>query len=127
MEPQEGKKKKTDKKLTKDLLNIIRTTMRNNIKLTHIADNKANVLLSLNALMITFLVPFTIPYFEIIKAYKLGFPILILILTCFIVIYISVLVLKPGKFFENQKEIQKGKSVSPFFFGGHIKNLGREV
>ncbi len=28
-------------KFSKDTLNIIRTTMRNNIELTHIADNKA--------------------------------------------------------------------------------------
>ena len=46
-------KKKKKENLEKGLLNIIRTTMRNNIVLTHIADNKANVLLSLNALMIT--------------------------------------------------------------------------
>lgn len=117
---QKAREKKQDK-LSKDVLNIIRTTMRNNIELTHIADNKANVLLSLNALMITFLVPFTIPYFETVKEYKLILPLTILVITCFVVIYISALVLKPGKFFERQKEIKKGRVVSPFFFGNYYQ------
>ncbi|MEZ4957629.1 MAG: hypothetical protein R2825_28985 [Saprospiraceae bacterium] len=49
-------KDKTNKKdkLTKETINIMRTTQRNNVELTHIADNKANVLLSLNAIMLTF-------------------------------------------------------------------------
>jgi len=116
------KKKKKDKgDLDKEILNIIRTTMRNNIELTHIADNKANVLLSLNALMITFLIPFVIPYIDVIKEYHLSIPILVLILTCFTVIYLAVLVLKPGKFFHNQGKIEKGKSISPFFFGNYYK------
>jgi len=116
------KKKKKDKgDLDKEILNIIRTTMRNNIELTHIADNKANVLLSLNALMITFLIPFVIPYIDVIKEYHLSIPILILVLTCFTVIYLAVLVLKPGKFFHNQGKIEKGKSISPFFFGNYYK------
>jgi hypothetical protein len=116
-------KKKKKENLEKGLLNIIRTTMRNNIVLTHIADNKANVLLSLNALMITFLVPFIIPYIDTIKHFGLALPIGILVTTCFIVIYLSALVLKPGKFFLNQKKIQDGKPASPFFFGNfyHMK------
>ena len=36
-------------------------------------------------------------------------------------IYIAVLVLKPGKFFENHEELKKGKYVSPFFFGNYYK------
>jgi hypothetical protein len=115
------KKEKDKGQLDKEILNIIRTTMRNNIELTHIADNKANVLLSLNALMITFLIPIVIPYVDIIKQYHLGIPIGILVLTCFMVIYLAVLVLKPGKFFHNQGKIEKGKSVSPFFFGNYYK------
>ena len=108
-------------KMSKGVLNIIRTTMRNNIELTHIADNKANVLLSLNALMLTFLLPIVVPYFDQIKAYHLSIPLGMLVLTCFVTIYLATLVLKPGKFFENQKELKKGKYVSPFFFGNYYK------
>lgn len=121
MEEVTTKKTKKRKKLPKDVLNIIRTTMRNNIELTHIADNKANVLLSLNALMLTFLVPFIIPYMDIVKQYRLGIPLTILVVTCFITIYIAALVLKPGKFYQNQKEIEQGKLASPFYFGNFYK------
>lgn len=110
-----------NKKLNKDILNIIRTTMRNNIELTHIADNKANVLLSLSALMITFLLPIMIPYVDTIVHYKLGFPLGLLVLTCFVTIYISALVLKPGNFKYNKDRLEKGKRVSPFFFGNFYK------
>ena len=77
--------------------------MRNNIELTHIADNKANVLLSLNALMITFLVPFVVPNFESIKEFNLVFPLGLIVITAFVTIYISTLVLKPSKFNQNKK------------------------
>lgn len=108
-------------KLNKQLLNIIRTTMRNNIELTSIADNKANVLLTLNALMLTFLIPLILPHIETITKFKLYIPITCLVLTCLVTIYIAVLVLKPSKFFEKQKEIQKGRYLSPFFFGNFYK------
>ena len=109
------------KKISKDILNIIRTTMRNNIELTHIADNKANVLLSLNALMITFLVPFILPNFTLIMQYHLGIPLTLLILTCFVTIYISALVLKPGRFDQNVESVNQGHNASPFFFGNFYK------
>lgn len=118
-------KPKKNKKISKDILNIIRTTMRNNIELTHIADNKANVLLSLNALMITFLVPFIVPYFDAIKKFHLMIPLGLLVLTAFVTIYISTLVLKPSKFDQNQKLLKTGKYVSPFFFGNFF-HLNKE-
>jgi len=114
------------KKLSKEVLNIIRTTMRNNIELTHIADNKANVLLSLSALMLTFLIPFLIPYIDVIKHYRLWIPLSILVLTCLTTIYIATLVLKPGKFYQNLKDLEKGRRVSPFFFGNFYKMTGDE-
>ena len=116
---------KKQKNFSKDILNIIRTTMRNSIELTHIADNKANVLLSLNALMITFLIPFTIPYFDFVLKYRLAIPLVLLVLTCLITIYITALVLKPGKFSQNHKVLNNGNYVSPFFFGNFYK-MNRE-
>ena len=112
---------KKNKKLSKDVLNIIRTTMRNNIELTNIADNKANVLLSISSLMLTFLIPFLIPYMDMVKHYYLWVPLLILVITCLITIYIATLVLKPGKFFQNLGDLEKGRRISPFFFGNFYK------
>ena len=66
--PEKEKKKKKKKKsgISKETINIIRTTQRNNIDLTAIADNKANVLLSLNAIIIAALIPIVIANVDIV-------------------------------------------------------------
>ena len=102
LEEQKPKKKKK-KQLPKEVVNIIRTTQRNNIELTHIADNKANVLLSLNALMITFLLP------------------LVLAATCFVTIYICTIVLKPSNLKNFRDNANKDGRFSPFFFGNFYR------
>lgn len=107
--------------LSKSALNILRTVLRNNIDLTNIADNKANVLLSLNAIMLTFMVPLTVPYFDRIQALGLGVPLIIMALTCLVTIYLAVHVLKPGKLGTQKIDLQTAK-VSPFFFGS-AKNM----
>ncbi len=78
-------------------------------------------MLSLNALMITFLVPFAVPHFDSIIRYNLGVPLTLLVVTCLVTIYIAALVLKSSKFYENQKELENGGNVSPFFFGNFYK------
>jgi len=115
------KKAKKEKTLDNSVLNIIRTTLRNNIELTGIADNKANVLLSLNALMLTFLIPFTLPHLDTVREYHLVYPIVILVITSLTTIYMSALVLMPSKFYEGLSSLQKGRYVSPFFFGNFYK------
>jgi len=108
-------------RLAKSTLNVIRTTMRNNIELTNIADNKANVLLSLNSLMITFLLPAIISNYDFILDKKLVIPIIILIVTCLITICLSAFSLKPGDFDKLEQDAEDGKFVSPFFFGNYFK------
>lgn len=125
----DSKKKKNKKKqkqyLNKNTLSILRTTLRNNIELTSIADNKANVLLSLNALMLTFLVPLTLPYIDRIIATNLWIPMIVLALTCLITIYLAVLVLKPGKFAgQGIKMDGNFDHMSPFFFG-NFQNMDK--
>jgi hypothetical protein len=109
------------KKLGKEVVNVIRTSMRNNMDLTHIADNKANVLLSVNALIITFLAPVVISNIEMIKQYKLEFPFAILVITSVVTIYLCVLVLIPRGLAEKDKSLQYNKNKSPFFFGNFHK------
>ncbi len=116
---------KDDKKISKEILNIIRTTMRNNIVMTNIADNKANVLLSVNALMLAFLIPLILRQISLITEYHLYIPLFILVCSCLVTIYLASLVLKPSKFFEKQKELKEGKYISPFFFGNYYK-MNRE-
>jgi hypothetical protein len=102
---------------SKETVNVIRTTMRNNIELTAIADNKANVLLSLNAVMIAFVVPLALSNLDVILQYSLFIPLLLLAITCFATIYISTLVLAPFSFDTFKEELPEGMEPSPFFFG----------
>ena len=112
-----AKTKKTNNP-SKDITNIIRTALRNNIELTSIADNKANTLLTLNALMITFLFPLASANREFVLESKLGIPLAIMILTSLITIFMAALVLKPGNFEAIRKQkLEQGLNFSPFFFG----------
>ncbi len=112
---------KKKEKLSKDTINIIRTTQRNNIDLTHIADNKANVLLSLNAIMITFLIPSVMANMDFIIDSHYYIPLIILAATCFSTIYISTVVLKPTRFDNLRDENEPKEKHSPFFFGNFYK------
>lgn len=118
---EETNKKKKKNKVSKETINVIRTTQRNNVELTHIADNKANVLLSLNAIMITFLIPNVIANMEYIVAKHLYIPLIILAITCFATIYISTIVLKPTRFDNLRDENDPIGRHSPFFFGNFYK------
>lgn len=107
-------------KLSKKSINVFRTTSRNNIELTSIADNKANILLSLNALMITFLVPSVIANWEIVVDKMLYIPVIVFLFTCTATMYMSAQVLKPFDFDKLGERIKTGNP-SPFFFGNFFK------
>ena len=117
---------KTTGKLSKETINIIRTTQRNNIELTHIADNKANVLLSLNAIMITFLIPLVLSNTDVILEQSLYIPLIILSATCVSTINIAAIVLKPS-ILDNFKDNEDPNTrFSPFFFGNYYKMSPKE-
>lgn len=112
--------KKKDK-INKETINVIRTTQRNNVELTHIADNKANVLLSLNAVMLTFLIPNVVSNTDFILERHLIVPLAILAGTCFCTICISTMVLKPSSFSRPRYFNGAYRNHSPFFFGNVYK------
>ncbi len=115
------KKKKKKNGSKKEVINIIRTTQRNNVELTHLADNKANVLLSLNAIMLTFLIPNVVSNTDFIMERHLTIPLAMLAITCFLTIYISTRVLMPSKF-DKPRYFRNGyKNHSPLFFGNVYK------
>lgn len=123
MEP--GAVKKT-KVLDKKTIDIIRTTQRNNIDLTAIADNKANVLLSLNALVIAVLVPVILTNIDHVVDHFLYVPLFILAATCFSTIFISAQVLKPSDFDSFRETLHPQSKPSPFFFGNFYQQSPRE-
>lgn len=105
----------------KDSLNIIRTIYRNNIDLTNIADNKANILLSLNSLMLTFLIPIVLSNLDIIIRENLFVPLISLSITCIITIVLAAITTRPIKM--GKQDVSNGDLVqkSPFFFGNYYK------
>lgn len=100
-----------------NVLSLVRTTQRNYIDLTNIADNKAHILISINSLMLTILIPIVLSNYEIIVAKMIYVPLAILALTCLCTIVISATVLIPFSGIKQSHEIeQKRTKRSPFFF-----------
>lgn len=102
-----------------NILNLVRTTQRNYINLTNIADNKAHILISINSLMLTILVPILLSNYGIILEMKLSLPMGIFALTCLLTIVFSIKVLTPfnGKKNKSTKDAKALKS--PFFFSNY--------
>ncbi len=108
---------------------LFKTALRNHISLTQIADNKANIMLTLNALILTFALPilfksssssdYTI-YSMIITGVVLG-------VACVISMIYAALATQPGKFKGkfNLDDIQAGKG-SLFFFGNFYNSSLKE-
>lgn len=115
--PEKKVKSKKKDSISKKMINIIRTTQRNNIDLTAIADNKANVLLSLNALIVAALVPIVIANVDIVFEKMLIFPLMVLAITNFITIFMAAEVLKPSNFDKMRSSEDNEIKSSPFFFG----------
>ena len=137
---------KTDKKLTreetkikqkKDELNLkknkvvmpergietmFRVTLRNHITLSNIADTKANILLSVNAIIVSLVLANLIPKLDNPSNTYLIYPTVIFVLFTTAAIILSVLATRPnvtrGKF---TKEDVKNKKVNLLFFGNFHK------
>lgn len=122
-EDKEEKKSKKKYKLTKEAINIIRTNYRNNMDLTAIADNKAHIMLTVNSLMITILVPLVVANLDILKDMGFHIPITILFCTSIIAIILATLATRPNLPSEKNdiNQPSKGGNTSPFFFGNFYK------
>lgn len=112
--------------LSKKALNLIRTTGRNNVDLVNIADNKANILLSLNGIMLTVLIPLLFSYRQIIIQEYLFIPLTILATTLLITIIICSTVLRPTHKQKANLELQNDFTKSPFIFGNYSKMKGHD-
>ena len=124
-------KKKKEKKIKNELKNIdpekaiqsvFRVTLRNHIKLSDIADTKANILLSVNAIIISIALSNLIPKLDNASNYYLIIPTIIFLFFTVISIVLSVLATRPnvtsGKF---SKEDVDNKKVNLLFFGNFHK------
>ncbi len=134
-EEKEKEKKKADKKIAKKLKKeqlrqkedrynrpekgietMFRITHRNHINLSAIADNKANIMLSINAIIISITVSALLPKFD--KNPYLMYPTIILILVCIATIIFATLSTRPkitqGRFTHDDIETKKANLL---FFG----------
>ena len=119
--------KKTKQKLKsvdpeKAIQSVFRVTLRNHIKLSDIADTKANILLSVNAIILSIALSNLIPKLDNASNTYLIIPTLIFLLFTVVSMGLSVLATRPnvtsGKF---TKEDVKQKKVNLLFFGNFHK------
>ena len=101
---------------------VYRITLRNHIKLSDIADTKANILLSINAIIISIALSTLIPKLDNPSNQHLILPTVIFLVFTVITIGLSVLATRPnvtsGKF---TKEDVVNKKVNLLFFGNFYK------
>jgi len=130
------KKKKSKAKFNKEKLKVdlknqsperaiqtlFRTTLRNHIKLSDIADTKANILLSVNAIIISLALANLIPKLDQVTNRHLLYPTLVLILFSVASIILSIASTRPnvtsGEFTDEQVE---KREVNLLFFGNFHK------
>ena len=99
---------------------MFKTALRNHIDLTSIADNKANIMLSINALIITISLPLLAS--RISDDAKMIFPTFILLTTCVASIIYATLATRPiqTKGLTSIESIQGG-TTNLFFYGNFYK------
>ncbi|WP_194850457.1 Pycsar system effector family protein [Nonlabens antarcticus] len=101
---------------------LFRTTLRNHIKLSDIADTKANILLSVNAIIISLALANIIPKLDQVTNRHLLYPTLILVLFSVASIILSIASTRPnvtsGEF--TDEEVEK-RQVNLLFFGNFHK------
>lgn len=101
---------------------MFRVTLRNHINLSDIADTKANILLSVNAIIVSLVLSNLLPKLDNASNAHLIIPTVIFVLFTIIAMILSVLATRPnvtgGKF---TKEDVKNKKVNLLFFGNFHK------
>jgi hypothetical protein len=99
---------------------MFRITARNQINLNSIADNKSNILISVNAIIISIII--TMLAGNIGNMSKDIFPILIFLIICLITIIIAILSTRPNLVTRRfTKEDLEKKNVDLIFFGNFCK------
>ncbi len=116
------KVKYKDKSSDRGIQTFYRVTLRNHIKLSDIADTKANILMSVNAIIISLLLTNLITKFDDPANYYLFIPSVIFVIFCVVAIVMSIIVTRPnvtrGKF--DLDDVKK-KKVNLAFFGNFHK------
>lgn len=101
---------------------MFRVTLNNHTRLSEIADSKANILLSVNAILISIVLSVLIPKLDSPKNYHLILPAFVLLMSSVITIIFAILSTRPkvtsGEFTREEVE---NKKVNILFFGNFFK------
>lgn len=99
---------------------IFKTALRNHLDLSSLADNKANIMLSVNALIITIVMPLAASYVR--NNLYLVIPMGTLLVTCLVSMIFATLATRPIKMmgYTRRELIDSGRS-NLFFFGNFYK------
>ena len=99
---------------------MFKTALRNHLDLSNLADNKANIMLSVNALIITIAIPLAATYIR--QSWYLLIPMSTLLATCIISMIFATLATRPMKMlgYTSEERIKSGKS-NLFFFGNFYR------
>ena len=118
----DGEKGKERKTITgsKSAQTMFKTALRNHIDLSSIADNKANIMLSVNALIITFALPLLCK--EVSNNRTLLYPTILLLSVCVVSMIFATLATRPipMKGYSSMESILARKS-NLFFFGNYYR------
>jgi hypothetical protein len=95
---------------------MFKTSLRNHLDLSTLADNKANIMLSVNALILTIAAPMAISYVQ--DNVLLIIPLIMLLITCLLSMIFATLATRPIKMsgLTSDDQILGGRS-NLFFFG----------
>lgn len=118
----EDKKKEKEEKPERGIDTVFRVTLGNHTRLSGIADSKANILLSVNAIIISIALSTIIPKLDSPKNTHLVIPTLIMVISSVITIIFAILSTRPkvtsGVF---SKEDIENRKVNLLFFGNFYK------
>ncbi len=113
-----------DSRLGRGVETMYRTTYRTHVNLSSIADNKANIMLSINAIILSITVSSLLPRFD--DNPKLIIPTIVLLIVCLASVVFATLSTRPkiteGKF--TREDIEKKRSNLLFF--GNFYNMELE-
>lgn len=116
------RKKRKEERPDRGIETMFRVTLRNHIKLSDIADTKANILLSISAIIMSIVLTNLFPKLDKPDNYYLIYPTILFILVAVVTMVFSVLSTRPkvtsGIF---TKEDVKNKKVNLLFFGNFHK------
>ncbi len=117
-----NRKKIKDNRPDRGIETMYRVTLKNHLKLSDIADTKANILLSVSAIILSIALSTLFPKLDKPDNYYLIYPTLFFLLTTLTTMIFSILSTRPnvtsGKF---TKEDVKNKKVNLLFFGNFHK------